>query len=182
MGGAVFTGSPIGIGGGVVFTLLLGYACASDIRARRIPNSLVVALAVSGLVFSIALDTVAPGLARGAGGLLVGFAIWVPFWLLGWLGAGDVKLFAAAGAWLGVWGTLEAAVIGALVGALLAVGWLVWKRGLRDAAGRMMLATIYPRLLKQPVSRTADPRRLVPYALALAAGLIVAGWFPSVFF
>jgi len=182
MSGAVFTGSPLGIGGGVVFTLLLGFACASDLRARRIPNSLVLALAVSGLAFSVASDTVAPGLARGAGGALVGLVIWIPFWLLRWLGAGDVKLFGAAGAWLGVWGTVEAAVIAAAVGGVLAVGWLVWMRGLRDAVERLMVATVHPRVLRQPVSQTADRRRLVPYAVALAAGLIVAGWCPSVFF
>jgi prepilin peptidase CpaA len=109
-------------------------------------------------------------------------ALWLPFWLLGWLGAGDVKFFAGAAAWLGPWGALEAAGIGDLVVAVLTVGWLGWERGIRVAVEKSLIAMIHPKILASPSVTTNDRRRLVPYGLALAIGLLIAGWFPSLFF
>jgi prepilin peptidase CpaA len=117
----------------MAFTLLLAYACLSDLRTRRIPNALVITLMILGLAFSTGAGPFPEGLVHGASGVLTGLVLWLPFWLLGWLGAGDVKLFAGAAAWLGPWGALEAAGIGALVGAAMAVGWLGWERGIRVA-------------------------------------------------
>ena len=42
-----------------------------------------------------------PGLGLSLGGWLVGCALFLPWFLLRGMGAGDVKLLAALGAWLG---------------------------------------------------------------------------------
>ncbi len=85
--------------GGVVFYGLLAVACAFDIRTRRIPNWLVSVLALSGIVVTVATaPRLSVGLAASLGGLMVGLLIWLPSWLFRLLGAGDVKMFAAAGA------------------------------------------------------------------------------------
>ena len=39
---------------GAVFALLLGAVCVSDLRTRRIPNRLVLVIAVLGIVVSVA--------------------------------------------------------------------------------------------------------------------------------
>lgn len=175
----MFTGSAFSLAAGVVFTLLLAYACRSDLRTRRIPNMLVLLLAVFGLGYSMATGPALQGLIRGIEGLSLGLLLWLPFWLLGWLGAGDVKLFAGAAAWLGPWGAVEAAVIGALFGGLLTVVWLGWQRGVRVAVEKSLIAMIHPRVLASPSVTTNDRRRLVPYGIALALALVVTGWFPS---
>jgi hypothetical protein len=45
-----------------------------------------------------------------------------------------------------------------------------------------MIAMIHPRVLASPSVATNDRRRLVPYGIALAIGLLVAAWFPSLLF
>lgn len=178
----MFAGSTFGLFAGTAFTLLLAYACVSDLRTRRIPNSLALALAVLGLAYSSGLGPLPQSLLHGIGGIAIGLLFWLPFWLLGWLGAGDVKLFAGAAAWLGPWGAVEAAAVGAVVGAVLTVSWLGWERGMRVATEKSLIALIHPRVLASPAVATSDRRRLVPYGIALAAGLAVAGWFPSLLF
>lgn len=176
-----FAGSAFGFAAGATFTVLLVLACLSDLRTRRIPNQVVLALAVLGLAYSLGNAPIQQGLLHSAGGFVTGLLIWLPFWLLGWLGAGDVKLFAGAAAWLGAWGAVQAAGLGALVGAVMAVGWLGWERGIRVAVEKSLIAMIHPKILASPSVTTNDRRRLVPYGVALAIGLLVAAWFPSLF-
>jgi prepilin peptidase CpaA len=175
----MFAGSMLGLMAGVLFTGTLAYASVSDLRTRRIPNRLVLLLAVSGLVFSTALDPLLPGLWNGLRGLAVGLALWLPLYLLGWLGAGDVKLFAAAGAWLGPAGALEGTVYAGLAGGLLALVWLLYRRGLAGPA----LAAAFVRfgwreLVRAP--RNVPHRERLPYGIALALGALLAAWFPGI--
>src|SRR5687767_15970758 len=98
---------------GAAFTFLLVGACVSDLRSRRIPNVVVAALALSGIGYAFATMTPQAALVHALGGSAVGLALWLPFWLVRVLGAGDVKLVAASGAWLGVAGVVEASLLGA---------------------------------------------------------------------
>lgn len=175
----MFPGSTLGVVAGGVFTIALAVACVSDLRTRRIPNWLTGLLAAAGVAYTLAAGR---GLAHGFGGILVGFVIWVPFWLLGWLGAGDVKLVAAAGAWLGPWATVEASVVAALLGAVLSLWWLLRSGRMRTVVERVLLATSAPRLLGGTVVTSGDRQRLAPYAVALVLGLLVAGWCPVAVF
>src|ERR1043166_695491 len=90
MWGALDTGQMVAIALGVV-------ASACDLRNRRIPNLLTFGGAVAAIVFSL-LAHGAPGLWISLGGWVVGVALFLPFWLLGGMGAGDVKLLACLGA------------------------------------------------------------------------------------
>lgn len=177
-----FTGSIFGLVAGAAFTLLLSYACLSDLRTRRIPNDLVLALAVTGLAYSIGSSTLQHGLVSGLSAMLVGLLFWLPFWLLGWLGAGDVKLFAAAAAWLGPWGAVQAAGVSAIAGAVLALVWLGWEYGARTALKKSVAAMVHPKVLASPSTITKDRRRLVPYGVALSIGLLSVAWFPTLLF
>ncbi len=175
----MFADSVFGLLAGGCFTAMLVFACIQDLRTRRIPNQLVLLMAVTGIAYSSGFGTLSEGLARGVGGLGIGLLFWLPFWLLGWLGAGDVKLFAAGSAWLGVWGAVGASVLGALLGGVFAVVWLGWERGVLVAFEKSLLAIIHPRVLTAPAFKTSDRRRLVPYGIALALSLGIAAWFPS---
>jgi len=166
-----FSGSPAGITAGSVFTTLLAVAAVSDLRTRRIPNELVALLAVIGLICAV---LVAPGGFRngvsGGVGVLVGFGLWLPFYLMGWLGAGDVKLFAASGAWLGPALTLDAAITAALIGGLLAVVWMVRRDGVKNTAVTASLMATAPRAVTMNGS---DRRGAVPYGVALSIGVLL---------
>ena len=80
--------------------VIAALACTSDVRSRRIPNWLTFGAAFAGAVYQLAANGFA-GLGDGVLGWIVGAAfLFVPF-ALGGIGAGDVKLMAALGAWLG---------------------------------------------------------------------------------
>ena len=167
--------------GGIVFTGILVVAAIADLRNRRIPNRLVATLAVLGLVFSIVQQPGISGLVRGSGGLIAGLLCWLPFYALGWLGAGDVKLFSAAGAWLGPLQAVEGALIGALAGAVLSLIWMMKSRGVRETAVTLGMAASSPGLLA-PSTQEPARRSTMPYGIAIAFGAICAGWLPGLLF
>ena len=75
-------------------------AVVCDLRTRRIPNVLTLGGAALALVAGLTAGG-ASGLAQAVGGWLLGAILFFPFFALGGMGAGDVKLIAALGAWLG---------------------------------------------------------------------------------
>ena len=79
--------------------LLVGaIACVTDIRSRRIPNVLTFGSSAAAVVFW-GVSSGWAGLAWSACGWVVGCVLFLPWFLLGGMGAGDVKLLAALGAW-----------------------------------------------------------------------------------
>jgi prepilin peptidase CpaA len=150
-----------------VFAGGLAAAAVWDIRTRRVPNGLNLGLAGSGLVVALAHD--APlasllGALTGLGLLLIPFA-------RGWVGAGDVKLLAAVGAWLGVERTVYCALAGAVFGGALAVVFLVrlGKEYRRSVATNLRLA-LYIRSVPTVEERPAE--HCPPYALAIGLGAV----------
>jgi prepilin peptidase CpaA len=89
------------------------------------------------------------------------------------MGAGDVKLFAAAGAWLGPAGAVNAAIAAAILGGVLALGWLLVRRGRSRTGATLWTAAVAPRTLMAARSDPAAVRDLVPYSLAITAGVVV---------
>ncbi|MEJ7810128.1 MAG: prepilin peptidase [Gemmatimonadaceae bacterium] len=177
----MFGRAPADVVAAALFVLLLIAACASDVRTRRVPNPLVAVLATTGLLYSLASDPLIPGLLFGLGGLLLGLAIWLPSWLLRLLGAGDVKLFAAAGAWLGPRATLQAAILAGVVGGVLSLVWMLRYRGARGLLLTLTTARYNPKGLVQPRPAESAPHHL-PYTIALATGAIIVAWFPRILF
>ncbi|MBU6367261.1 MAG: hypothetical protein KJT01_13695, partial [Gemmatimonadetes bacterium] len=82
---------------------------------------------------------------------------------------GDVKLFAAAGAWLGPALAWRAAVAAALLGGAFAVATLAWSR--RPRRRQLRSRTLAPDL----------PDRGVPYAVPMAIALALAAALPRAF-
>jgi prepilin peptidase CpaA len=179
-GESVFAGSAAGLVAGALFTALLVVACVSDLRTRRIPNVLNLVLAATGVVFSVAALPLGEAMARAGFGILVGLAIWLPFWLLRFVGAGDVKLAAAAGAWLGAAGTLRAAFVTLIIGGGLALAALLWQRKLREAlvSAFVWTAAAQGGRLEAP-SPLVRTKYQLPYGVALATGAALAAWFPQ---
>jgi len=169
----------LNVAAGVVYSLLLLIAAVADLRTRRIPNALVALLAAMGLVLATFGAAPAPGLRASALGLVTGLACWLPFYAAGWLGAGDVKMFAAASAWLGPLRALEGAGIAALAGGLLGITWMFWRYGTKGATNSLMVAASDPSLLAPSEEDLGRSRRALPYGVALAIGALAAGWMPK---
>ena len=152
----------------------LGTAAVIDIRHRRIPNAVVLATAAAGLTLAtvgISGITVTSALA----GLAFGFLMMLPGHVFGATGAGDVKLFAAAGTLLGSGRIVTAFLFVAITGGILAVV-IALRRG---RLGRTMGMTA--RLLGRPdklklkteIESPAEHNRF-SYGPAIAIGCVVA--------
>jgi prepilin peptidase CpaA len=178
---SLFAGLPLGPWWGALFSGLLVAACVTDVRERRIPNLLVLVILATGIGFSLSVHPTLLALRSSAAGVGLGFAIWIGFWLLGLLGAGDVKFFAATGAWLGPGAVWRAALMAAVLGGVLALYALWRKRQLREGMERTALA-LSSRSLGVLASTTDDSvasrRQHLPYGVALAGGALAAAWFP----
>src|SRR5262249_7833100 len=98
-------------------------AVVTDVRGGRIPNALTFGGALVALGYGWATDGL-QGFGMSAAGWLAGAALFFPFFALGGMGAGDVKLLAAMGAWLGpaesVWIAMYAAAAGGALALVLA--------------------------------------------------------------
>lgn len=100
---------------------LVATAAVTDFRARRIPNWLTVTVALSGLGQSVTPWAVTSP-AVSIYGLLAGFVVTFLLYIVGGRGAGDVKLTAGIGAWLGPWPVLIVLAAAAVVSLVIAVG------------------------------------------------------------
>ena len=150
----------------------LGAGAFIDLRTRRVPNLITMPLAVLGLA---AAASGISGLTMSASllGLLLGLTLMLPGYVFGATGAGDVKLLAAAGAWLGPLHIGIAFLYTALVGGVLAL--VVARRRRRLAltlAGTSKLITTAAANAGEIEHPAADNR--FAYAPAIAAGSMLA--------
>ena len=91
-------------------------AALIDGRTLRVPNWLTYHFFFGGLVFAF-MRGGSPFLVSSLAGALVGLLSLLPLYAIGGMGAGDVKLMAGFGAWLGPWLTAWAFVSTAVAGA-----------------------------------------------------------------
>ena len=99
---------------------MLLWAAVADIRARRVPNWISMGLAISGLILSCSSwGHISP--SQALLGLCAGFVVALLLHLLGGIGAGDVKLLAGVGAWIGPVMVLIAFAGAAIIGMFIAI-------------------------------------------------------------
>ncbi len=166
----------------LTLALMLAIAVGTDLQAQRIPNRLVgigIALAlVTHLIFLNSGYESAPGDNWWApiAGLLAGFALLMPLYLLRAMGAGDVKLMAMVGAFIGVPAILAATLYTMVAGGLLAILFMMARGVAAQTINnlRVMLTCWAFRAgtgqglqLDAPLQSTAAR---LPYALAIALG------------
>jgi prepilin peptidase CpaA len=170
----------------VAFTILMIAAAVSDVRARRIANAIVITILSIGTVFALASMGPKRGLASALEGALVGLALWTPMWALKKLGAGDVKFFAASSVWIGPSLALKASFLAAAFGGVLALVWLLLgaRRPRPNAllGRRAQLATVENVDLENVGSREPAEMTMLPYGVAMAAGLTLTAWFPHLLY
>jgi prepilin peptidase CpaA len=146
----------------VVLAALLIAIMYTDWRFLRIPNAFTYPAMLVGIVLGV-LEGVpgnlfTHGLVDHVAALFLAFAIAYPFYAAGGLKAGDAKLLMAIGALRGINFLLYAAVYGALIGGVLAVGFILRRKLARPVAGAA------------PNTLAGIMKSSIPYGVALGIG------------
>jgi prepilin peptidase CpaA len=132
-------------------------ATVEDLWRRNISNWIPIVALVGGLL-AHSLSDGWWGLARSLGGAVLGFLVFLIFYVLGGMGGGDVKLMAGFGAILGV----NKLLAGAL-----------WTAGLGGVMAALVIATQEIIRLVRGKKQTAEEKAqklFIPYAPAITLG------------
>jgi prepilin peptidase CpaA len=152
-----------------VIATLLAVAAASDVSRHRIPNGLPVAIAACSILARW-IDGGIPGGLSALAALGLTGAILFPAWTRRAIGGGDLKLAAAAAAWVGLAGLPRYALASAVAAGLLAV---VCYAASAPAARRQVRTNLLLAAHRLPVSVATQPgegRAPLPAGAAFAAG------------
>ena len=154
-------------------------ACITDLRSRRIPNVLTFGGALLGVAFHLATSGWSGGMAS-IGGWVVGILLFLPFFALRGMGAGDVKLLAALGAWLGpmqvVWLALFTSIAGGVIAIAVAASRGYLRQLFRNFSDMLLFWYVAgPKPVpEQTLETSASPR--LAYAIPIFVGTVITLW------
>jgi prepilin peptidase CpaA len=158
-------------------SLTLVAAAFIDGYKLKVPNWLTFPLVISAWIASAVFYGWA-GLGWSLLGTAVGLGLLLPAYAIGGMGAGDVKLLAGVGAWIGVTHTFWAFVVSVFVGAAIAVGMVIYRRKWRHHLYQLYAIVSEILLVRDPnrLSAMAAERKssmlLLPYGIPIAIGSI----------
>lgn len=158
-------------------TVVLVVAAVIDGWKLKVPNWITFPLIASGWVYS-GVFFGWEGFGWSLAGTAVGLALLLPAYAIGGMGAGDVKLLAGVGAW--VWGTVTfyAFCLSAVIGAVIAVGMVLYRRAWpkHQAQFQVILNEILtirdPNQLATIAAERKSTMMLLPYGIPIAIGTI----------
>jgi prepilin peptidase CpaA len=137
--------------------IVLAVATFTDLRNRRIPNWLVLPFLVLGIAASGWLQGW-HGIGQSFAGLGLGLLIYGFLFWMGGMGAGDVKLCAAIGAWIGPNQLFIALVVTAMAGGIMVLCWALVGGFFKDLF----------------TGKGNHLKRKMPYAPAIAVGTLIS--------
>lgn len=165
----------------VLLALLLAIRIAiSDLYARRVSNRWLAAAIGAGLgwmlLFWMLGRTSFP--VAGLLGAIAGLLALMPFYVLRWMGAGDVKYFAVIGLLLGWQALLPVWIVASLISGAHAVGILASRYAIPRLPALQMMSTHIEQTLHRRdwwhrLQRARGTRRGMPYAAYLSVGVFV---------
>jgi len=161
---------------GILLIAVLGIAVITDLRYRKIPNWLTFSAMAMGLAYQTGMDGWG-GSLFSLKGLGLGMALFSIPYLMGGMGAGDVKLLGAVGAFLGPQGVFGVFLYTTLVGGLYAVVLLLFHGFFTETVRRywtiLKIFFITWNLIYVPASPRENKPRLL-YGLAIAIGTFLS--------
>ena len=166
---------------------LMSGAVWHDVRSRKIPNRLVFPGALAGVVLNALLPAAGAafmpvpgglGLLTALAGLGLGLVLLLPMYALKTMGAGDVKLMAMVGAFVGPQAVFGCMLFSLLAGGVLALGVAAFHGSLRQITSNsyhLLLNSLMRGLAGQrpEVDAPNAPSGKLPYAIAIAAGTMI---------
>lgn len=154
--------------------LIAAIACITDLKCRKIPNW----LTFPGMIAGIGCHLIAAesrwsfpllGIGLGLALLLIPFAA-------GGMGAGDVKLLMALGAFVGPQSLLWLFLYAGVAGGIFSLGYMAYRLGLLGMLLRvkMTIESIWNKKQRALLRAVAAENQLhIPYGVAVFAGALV---------
>jgi prepilin peptidase CpaA len=160
-----------------VVSAVLVEAAVIDGLKLKVPNWLTFHMVIGGLAYATYIGGTA-GLLWAFTGAVLGLALLLPLHAIGGMGAGDVKLLAGVGAWVGPSLTLGAFAASAVVGGVMALVMVAWSGELIkhwvqfQVIGHEILTVRNPEKLSEIAAARKPTMMLLPYGIPIAVGSI----------
>jgi prepilin peptidase CpaA len=155
-------------------------SAVTDVWRFKVYNLVTIPLLISGLIYHGVVGGV-PDLSKSLSGALFGFAILMAPYAMGGMGAGDVKLMSAVGAWLGLSLTYRVFIASAIAAGIYGLVLIVMSRKLLETWVNFQILwhrmTVFGRYLgaddrvESEVKRDDRRRRVIPFAAMVAVGI-----------
>jgi prepilin peptidase CpaA len=163
-----------------VVTITLVVAAIIDGVQLKVPNWLTFPMIASGWMYGYTMSNHPgwEGLMWSLLGTAVGLAVLLPPYCVGGMGAGDVKLMAGVGAWMGGEVTLYAFAATALVGGVIAICMVLYRGAWNKHKNQFWTIVNEIATVKDPeklaeIAAERKPRMfLLPYGIPIAIGSI----------
>jgi prepilin peptidase CpaA len=158
-------------------SIILVEAAVIDGLKLKVPNWLTFHFVAGGLAYA-AWSGGWMGLLFAFEGTALGLALLLPLYAIGGMGAGDVKLLAGVGAWVGPLLVLQAFVASAVVGGAMAVAMVAWSGeyvrhwAMFHTIGNEILTIRNPAKLSELAAARKPTMKLLPYGIPIAVGSI----------
>jgi len=164
-----------------ILCVVLIVAAVIDVWKLKVPNWITFPLIIAGWIFWTSVHGWS-GLGFTLFGTAVGLSLLLVPYAIGGMGAGDVKLLAGVGAWVGAATVFWAFCLSAMVGGLMAAAMMLYRRYFKgqsvDHFKHILFEFVYLRNISA-ISEAATLRKssmmLLPYGLPLTVGTI--GYF-----
>lgn len=168
----------------LIDTFLLGMlfiAVIYDLKIRQIPNLLIVSALAFAMLYHVYLEGYSAGLYSSLLGFVTGISLLIIPFIMGGMGAGDVKLLGVVGAlkgcsfvfssflWMALWGGVIALVILIINGRL--------KEAFIKLGGKISVLCLLFAKSSDKFNKLGPNKSIIYYPYALAIGLGVLSTF-----
>lgn len=150
-----------------VYVLCICYTIVSDFRRLLIPNWIIIILTSTFIAFAATYMEVTTILVHIAV-MAVVFLLFLAFFIPGWIAGGDVKFIAALALWMGVEHAINFVLLTALLGSLLALALLQFKRYAFLVSGALGDTWLFQRI------STLAENRQCPYGVAIGTAALLS--------
>jgi prepilin peptidase CpaA len=155
-----------------ILVVLFSSAAVTDLKWKKIYNVQTYPAIACGLILGFAASGL-PGLAAHACGLGVGFCLLLVFYLMGGMGAGDVKLLGAIGALKGSTFVVWTMFYTGLVGGVMALSVIIWHGTVRKTLKNLLFFVRHP-VRAQQEQDDEQQHHYLPYGFAISLGCFFA--------
>jgi len=157
-----------------VLLIFLSVSVYTDITRRKVYNWTTLSALILGFGFNFLISGTA-GLKESALGMMAGFLFLFFFYLLGGMGAGDVKFMAAVGALKGYHFVIMAGLYGAIAGGIGAILVILAKKNFLPTLKKLFHGIIGFFAFKSPeaLKFSEENATFLPYTVFLSIGIII---------